>query len=147
MRISDWSSDVCSSNLFLQAQLVTHGLTDARLCGFDLSPRMVEVAREKRRDRAAPADLRPGNMLERKSYSFEGLSGGFDLVFTYDVVQQLPRAAQAATCRRMVAALAPGGVAVIFDNEADSRFGRRMALRKLVTRYSGLPLEIGRAHV
>src|SRR3546814_2630858 len=42
--------------------------------------------------------------------------------------------------RRMVAALAPGGVAVIFDNEADSRFGRRMALRKLVTRYSGLPL-------
>src|SRR3546814_8250178 len=40
----------------------------------------------------------------------------------------------------MVAALAPGGVAVIFDNEADSRFGRRMALRKLVTRYSGLPL-------
>src|SRR3546814_17291561 len=78
---------------------------------------MVEVAREKLRDRAAPADLRPGNLLERKSYSFEGLSGGFDLVFTYDVVQQLPRAAQAATCRRMVAALAPGGVAVIFDNE------------------------------
>src|SRR3546814_11113781 len=100
---------------------------------------MVEVAREKLRDRAAPADLRPGNLLERKSYSFEGLSGGFDLVFTYDVVQQLPRAAQAATCRRMVAALAPGGVAVIFDNEADSRFGRRIALRKLVTRYSGLP--------
>src|SRR3546814_15861656 len=114
MRISDWSSDVCSSDLakrfgaevlggvlprlhrkprpagldcgcgtgawlaFLQAQLVTHGLTDARLCGFDLSPRMVEVAREKLRDRAAPADLRPGNLLERTSYSFEGLSGGFD---------------------------------------------------------------------
>src|SRR3546814_12322438 len=40
----------------------------------------------------------------------------------------------------MVVALAPGGVAVVFDNEADSPFGRRMALRKLVTRYSRLPL-------
>src|SRR3546814_8047586 len=40
----------------------------------------------------------------------------------------------------MAAALAPGGVALIFDNEADSRFGRRMALRKLLTRYCGLRL-------
>src|SRR3546814_11036976 len=63
-----------------------------------------------------------------------------DTLFPYTTRFRSPRAAQAATCRRMVAALAPGGVAVIFDNEADSRFGRRMALRKLVTRYSGLPL-------
>lgn len=125
---------------FLRQELFCHGLADVRLCGFDLSPRMVEVAREKLRNLAAPDDIRTGNLLERKCYGFTGLSRGFDLVFTYDVVQQLPRAVQAEACRRMVAALSPCGVALIFDNDADSRFGRRMALRKLVTRYCGLPL-------
>src|SRR3546814_4566642 len=101
---------------------------------------MVEVAQEKLRGLAAPGDLRRGDLLEPQSYAFDAAGGGFDLIFTYDVVQQLPRARQAEACHGMAAALAPGGVALIFDHEADSRFGRRLALRKPLTRYCGLRL-------
>lgn len=125
---------------FLQAQLSLSGITNLRLCGFDLSNRMVEVARDHLRGLASAEDIRAGNVLERQSYSFDGLPAGFDLVFTYDVIQQLPRSRQAEASEMIAAALAPAGVALIFDNDAASRFGRRMALRKLVTRYCGLRL-------
>lgn len=125
---------------FLHAQLSRAGVKHMRLCGFDLSSRMVEVAREHLRGLASGDDIRTGNVLERQSYTFEGLPAGFDLVFTYDVVQQLPRSQQAGACEAMAAALAPQGLALIFDNDAASSFGRRMALRKFITRYCGLRL-------
>jgi SAM-dependent methyltransferase len=125
---------------FLHAQLSLAGIPDLHLCGFDLSERMVGLARRKLRGLSEPDHLRVGNLLERQSYDFEGAPAGFDLIFTYDVVQQLPRPHQAEACRTIAAALAPGGLALIFDNDAASRFGRRMALRKFLTRYGGLRL-------
>lgn len=125
---------------FLHAQLSLAGITGLRLCGFDLSDRMVEVAREHLRGLVSADDIRAGNVLERQSYAFEGLPAGFDLIFTYDVVQQLPRSRQPEACEAIAAALAPDGLALIFDNDGATRFGRRMALRKFVTRYCGLRL-------
>lgn len=125
---------------YLHEQLSHVGIKDPRLCGFDLSQRMVDVAQDKLSRLTEPADLRSGNVLEPRSYAFDGLEGGFDLIFTYDVVQQLPRGRQLDACRRIVAALAPGGLALIFDNDAETRFGRRMGLRKFLTRYCGLRL-------
>lgn len=124
----------------LHAELSLAGIADPRLCGFDLSSRMVEVAREHLQGLASIDDIRAGDVLERQSYAFEGLPAGFDLIFTYDVVQQLPRSRQAEACETIAAALAPGGMALIFDNDATTRFGRRMALRKFVTRYCGFRL-------
>jgi len=125
---------------FIHAGLLQAGIADQRLCGFDLSGRMVDVARERLQGVARPADIRSGNVLERQSYAFSGLDSGFDLIFTYDVVQQLPRARQLEACRTIAGALSPGGIALIFDNDADTSFGRRMAVRKFLTRYCGLRL-------
>lgn len=111
-----------------------------RLCGFDLSDRMIDVAQDRLSDQAASEDVRTGNILDRRCFSFSGMEAGFDLVFTYDVVQQLPRRRQAEACRLIVEALAPGGFALIFDNDGETPFGRRMARRKFFTRYFGLPL-------
>jgi hypothetical protein len=44
------------------------------------------------------------------------------------------------SCRVVLDSVAGGGVALIFDNDAESPFGRRMALRKFLTRYCGLQL-------
>lgn len=125
---------------YLHEQLTGAGLAPPRLCGFDLSERMVELARKKLHGLAEASDIRCGNVLDRRSYAFDGLEGGLDLIFTYDVVQQLPRAHQIESCCAIVDALAVGGVALIFDNDAESPFGRRMALRKFLTRYCGIQL-------
>ncbi len=125
---------------FLAAALREAGFTEIRCCGFDLSGKMVEVARRKLAGLAEPRDLRSGNLLEETSYEFAGLAAGVDLLFTYDVVQQLPRRHQYRACEIMANHLAPGGLALIFDNDSRSKFGRRMALRKFLTRYCGLSL-------
>lgn len=125
---------------FIHAQLSDAGYRAQRLCGFDLSERMVAVAHEKLGGLAEKPDIRPGNVLEPESYAFAGLEGGFDLIFTYDVVQQLPRARQIDACFTIAGALSPNGIALIFDNDAETRFGRRMAVRKFLTRYLGLRL-------
>jgi SAM-dependent methyltransferase len=125
---------------YLHEQFAGIGVTQTRLCGFDLSERMVALAHTRLNAQAEHSDIRSGNVLDRRSYAFGGLEGGFDLIFTYDVVQQLPRARQFDACRTIVNALAPGGMALIFDNDAESSFGRRMALRKFLTRYGRLPL-------
>ncbi len=125
---------------FLAAALREGGVSEIRCCGFDLSGKMVEVARRKLAGLAEPQDLRAGNLLEETSYDFAGLAAGVDLLFTYDVVQQLPRRRQYRACEIMANHLAPGGLALIFDNDGHSKFGRRMALRKFLTRYCGLSL-------
>ena len=125
---------------FLHRELSGRGLGNLRLCGFDLSGRMVEVAREKLRGLAEPADIRTGNALDPDSYRFAGDEDGFDVVFAYDMVQQLPRRHQLDACRLVTAAARPEGVALIFDNDCDTRFGRRMAVRKFLTRHFRLNL-------
>ncbi len=125
---------------FLAAALREAGFTEIRCCGFDLSGKMVEVARRKLAGLAEPQDLHAGNLLEETCYDFAGLTAGVDLLFTYDVIQQLPRRQQYRACEIMANHLAPGGLALIFDNDSHSKFGRRMALRKFLTRYCGLSL-------
>lgn len=126
--------------IHLHEQLTSAGVAPLRLCGFDLSERMIEVARKKLHGLAEFSDIRCGNVLDRQSYAFDDLGRGFDLIFTYDVVQQLSRPHQIESCRVIADALAPGGVALIFDNDAESPFGRQMAVRKFLTRYCGLRL-------
>lgn len=125
---------------FLAQSLRDQGVGEIRCCGFDLSGKMVEVARRKLARVADPQDLRSGNVLEEASYDFAGLAGGFDLLFSYDVVQQLPKRQQYRVCEIMANQLAPGGLALIFDNDGQSKFGRRMAWRKFLTRYCGMKL-------
>ncbi len=125
---------------FIHERLARAGHADSRLCGFDLSDRMVTVARQKLGVLADPADIKTGNALDPQSFAFPGGAGGFDLIFTYDVVQQLPRRQQFDACLAIARALSPGGTVIIFDNDAETRFGRRMAIRKFLTRYFGLKL-------
>ena len=51
-----------------------------------------------------------------------------------------PAAARSTPATSSQMRLAIGGAALIFDNDAESPFGRRMALRKFMTRYFGLRL-------
>jgi SAM-dependent methyltransferase len=125
---------------FLYAALKQQGFSDIRCLGFDLSGVMIEVARQKLCQIAIPEDIKEGDVLESASYRFPHVEGGVDLLFTYDVIQQLPRRQQYIACERMAEQLAPGGLALIFDNDSRSKFGRRMAKRKFLTRYFGLPL-------
>jgi SAM-dependent methyltransferase len=140
LRILDCGCGTGAWLQFISAELFQAGHKRQRLCGFDLSGRMVDVARVKLHDAAQTSDLRVGNVLEAQSYDFDGIEGGFDVIFTYDVVQQLPRSRQLDACRAIVRALAANGTALIFDNDSQSRFGRRMAVRKFMTRYFGLRL-------
>ena len=140
LRVLDCGCGTGAWLAFIAGALREAGVADAQLYGFDLSGKMVEVARRKLSGVAQPQDLRPGNLLEPASYAFDGAEAGFDLIFTYDAVQQLPRRRQFEVCELMLGRLAPGGAAVIFDNDSKSPFGRRMARRKFFTRYFGLKL-------
>ena len=109
-----------------------------QLHGFDLTPAMIGSARRVLRDAGVPAELKLGDALDPAAYAFPSRTeSGFDLVYAYDLVQQLPRAEQFAVCLRMYEHVAPGGSLVVFDHERWSGYGLRMGFRKLVTR-SGL---------
>lgn len=140
LRILDCGCGTGAWLQFIRTELFQIGYEHQRLCGFDLSGRMVDVAQAKLQHVARSADLRVGNVLAAQSYDFDGIEDGFDLIFTYDVVQQLPRGSQFDACRAIVGALAPNGTALVFDNDSQSPFGRRMAVRKFMTRYFGLRL-------
>jgi SAM-dependent methyltransferase len=115
-----------------------HGLA-ASLHGFDLSDAMVEQAQVRLAELGLDATVRLGDILAPESYRF-GATDAFDLVFAYDVVQQLPADAQRASIRSMLAHIAPGGALVVFDNDRRSRFGRVMGTKKWLRRYFNVPL-------
>lgn len=125
---------------FIHAHLSQRGVSVHRFCGFDLSSGMVEVAQQTLQGVADPNDIRCDNVLDKDCFAFYGVEQGFDLIFTYDVVQQLPRARQLDACRAIADQLAPGGIALIFDNDSETKFGRRMGVRKFLTRYFRIPL-------
>ena len=122
------------------ALLAAAGERPLALYGFDLTAEMVAIAADKLGRLHDQVAVHEGDILNADSYRFDGLDGGFDIVFAYDVVQQLPRARQAEAVRTMLAQLAPGGRAVVFDHEHTSPYGRRMARRKFLTRYFRVPL-------
>lgn len=107
--------------------------------GFDFTPDMVSVARRRMARLGVPADLAQGDLADAAGYRFGGVDR-FDLIVVFDVVQQLPRPRQQTAVDRVLKALAPGGVAVIFDQDRFSRFGLKMEFRKAVTRFLRVPL-------
>lgn len=113
---------------------------DVGLYGFDVSVEMVALARA-RLDGIVPGErLRVGDALDRAAYDFDRPGRGFDLIFAYDVIQQLPRARQAEACELMADRLAPRGTLVVFDQERFSPYGAVMALKKAITRVTWIPL-------
>lgn len=108
--------------------------------GFDVSDRMVAVAQQVLRDSVGGQKIRQGDLLASGVFDFPGCEGGFDLVITYDVIQQLPPPRQREACQRIAEHLAVEGVALIFDQDLASPFGRRMQLKKVLRRYFGIPL-------
>lgn len=101
--------------------------------GFDLTPEMLDQAKRRLGSRETGPTLRVGSVLDPLSYRFEDGAESFDLVFAYDVVQQLPRWLQYEACRRMVGALEAGGALAVFDQERFSLQGIGMGLRKFAT--------------
>ncbi|MDQ2695108.1 MAG: class I SAM-dependent methyltransferase, partial [Pseudomonadota bacterium] len=110
-----------------------------RYYGFDLTPEMVEVARGKLAGQVPADHLRAGDVLDPASFAFP-TDQRFDLIYAYDLIQQLPRSLQLAACRMLRDHLAPGGVVVIFDHDHFSRYGQKMAWKKFATRHLRLPL-------
>lgn len=115
-----------------------HRLAGARpltLCGFDLTDGMVALARDNVKQRGVPVSLETGDLLQADSYRCAQLNGAFDLIYAYDVVQQLPRPLQWRAVEQMAGQLAVGGTLMVFDHERWSRYGVRMAWRKFLTRW------------
>ena len=112
----------------------------AQLAGFDLSDKMVAVAREKLGSRVGAANLRQGNALDPSAYRFPDVPQGFDLIVAYDLIQQLPPSAQSRGVDIIISALGRNGQAVIFDHDRHSPYGRTMGFKKFVTRHLFIPL-------
>jgi len=108
--------------------------------GFDLTEQMIPVARKRLEHCAPQENLHAGDVLNEQTYCFPSGPDKYDLIMTYDVVQQLPRALQFKVCEMILSRLAKDGIAVIFDNDCHSPFGRKMGFRKFVTRYLGITL-------
>lgn len=125
---------------FIRDELRDWADISPRYYGFDLTEEMIDVAWQRLPD-LAPSHLRQGNILTAASYAFDVQDLGFDVIFCYDVVQQLPPHLQFQACETVAAHLADGGVAVIFDQERHSLFGRIMGFAKFLKRYLGIPLQ------
>ena len=108
------------------------------LYGFDLSTEMVQHAQSRMQALDVTAQIETGNALEKSSYVFHGESR-FDVIYTYDVVQQVPVGEQYTLILLMLEHVKPGGALIVFDNEAQSEFGRKMAFKKFLRKYLFLP--------
>ena len=111
-----------------------------RYHGFDLTPEMVDVARKRLTGRVESLNLKPGDVMDDASYAFGEAAPVYQVVFAFDLVQQLPRKLQLEACRKMLDHVEPGGCLVIFDHERWSPHGMKMGLRKFITRYLRIPL-------
>lgn len=109
------------------------------LRGFDLSAEMVGAAQQRLAGAGIAAELSLGDILDDDAYRFPPVTR-HDLVFAYDVVQQLPRGLQDAAVAKLYGHVEAGGWLVIFDHDADSRYGRTMGMKKWLRRHLGVPL-------
>jgi SAM-dependent methyltransferase len=110
-----------------------------RLFAFDLTPGMVELTAERLGERPVPVTVKVGDALDPAAYRFDGVTD-FELVYAFDLVQQLPKSAQLRAVETMLGAVAPGGTLVVFDHDKDSRYGRKMGLKKWLTRHTPIGL-------
>lgn len=121
------------------ARFVDEAGATADLYGFDLTPGMVDLANTRFAGRHVPAHLWVGDVLDRSAYRTAG-ADEFSLVYAFDVVQQLPKADQLQAVETMLLAVAPGGTLVVFDHDRTSSYGRRMGLKKWLTRHTPIKL-------
>lgn len=129
----------CGTGVWLATAAHVFRQSGARLSGFDLSPAMTDVARNRLAGVSPPVEIRVGDLLDDAAYT-TGSTDRYDLVFAYDVVQQLPRDLQWSAVAAMLRHVEPGGWLVVFDNDAKSRLGRTMGLKKWLRRYLRIPL-------
>jgi len=118
----------------------TTGDVTASVYGFDITPEMVGVCRDRFAGIVSPDHFREGDILSDDSFVFPDGTDRFDVIFAYDVIQQLPRRLQFQACQTMLGRLAPSGVAIVFDHDSQSLFGRKMGVKKFATQYLGLRL-------
>ena len=109
------------------------------LYGFDLTEEMVDVARRRLRRYVPAENIYQGDVTESNDYRISK-PDGHDLIFSYDVIQQLPTNLQHEAVYTLISGLRPGGIAVIFDHDKNSKYGRMMGRKKFVTRYFGISL-------
>lgn len=119
--------------------LARAGHSPQRRYGFDLTPEMVSLAADVIGPELPAEHLRVGDLLSSEPYEFPD-APEFGLIYAYDVIQQLPRSLQQDGVRALYGRLGSGGTLAIFDQDAASRPGRRMEIRKAITRYLRIPL-------
>ena len=124
---------------FIGALLSERGIGN-QLFGFDISDSMVDLATRKLGGLDTDSCVKRGDLLDSESYAFDAAKAGFDVIFVFDAVQQLPPKRQFDACELMVERLAPGGVLLVFDHDKVSAYGRAMGRKKFITRYLGVPL-------
>ena len=130
----------CGSGAWLEVLLKQwKDLPPGAVHGFDLTPLLIKEAQERLGSLMPLENLACGDILEDASYIF-GHPAGYDLIYCYDVVQQLPRRLQSQACQTMYAHLTEGGCLLVFDHHKWSRYGVVMALKKWVTKYLRIPL-------
>ena len=108
--------------------------------GFDLTLEMVSLAKVRLSYIDPRVNISIGDILKEESYASFKPTDLFHLVYTYDVIQQLPPKLQTQACLTLLKFVAPGGVAIFFDHDSKSKYGCKMGLKKFVTKYFGIPL-------
>jgi SAM-dependent methyltransferase len=130
----------CGSGAWLELILeYWKDLGPAAVHGFDLTPALVKEAKKRLGSLLPAKNLACGDILENASYAF-GTTNEYNLIYCYDVVQQLPRRLQSSACQTMYNHLAAGGCLLVFDHDKWSRYGIMMGLKKALRRYLGIPL-------
>jgi SAM-dependent methyltransferase len=118
--------------------LALERLVTARWYGFDLTPGMVRLAEQRLAIMSDSVSFSVGDVLDDDAYLHHP-GGNYDLLYAYDVVQQLARTDQMEAVETLLRHVAPGGTLVVFDHDADSLYGVLMAVAKRLTRL-GLPV-------
>jgi SAM-dependent methyltransferase len=118
--------------------LASTRLPAVTLYGFDLTPAMIDIAEKRLSATSESVHLSVGDVLDDEAYSLRP-GGRYDLIYAYDVVQQLPRGDQVRVIETFLRHLSPGGSLVVFDHEAHSVYGVLMGTGKKLTRL-GLPV-------
>lgn len=133
----------CGTGVWLdqvRSRLEFRGNAGGQYYGFDLTPEMVDLARKRLGHHVPAQNLHEGDVLDDQSYAFSGTMQRFDLIYAYDLIQQLRRQDQMPACEAMLSRLKPDGVLVVFDHDRRSLHGFVMGAKKLLTRYAGMGL-------
>lgn len=116
------------------------------IAGFDLTPELVEISRERFRrmpkSQNSVVFLKTGDITDDNAYylSQKSTAKKFNLVFCYDVIQQLPDALRLIAVQRMVNWMADNGCAIVFDKHRWTIANLKMGIKKFITKFTGVKL-------